>query len=505
MQHTTKMNWVFLLLFIACLFGGLLRIMPALVTRFPLNDGGMFYDMTRELQANNYRLPAKTSYNGLDLPYAYPPLGFYLTALLSSLGWIPLLDLFLWLPAFLATLAIPAFYIFARALLANDLRAALATLFFALTPGSYFWHLMGGGVTRATGMLFLLLAGHFANRLFQQKNFKLIFPTILFSSLAVLSHPEVGLQTAGLCAVLWFFFGRTKKGIFHAFLVAIGVMIFTAPWWGTVIAHHGLTPFLSAIQTGQHSSVNWLDLLASIFFSAEFIPLLFLLRVTGLVYAIWKRHYLLLALVFAPAILDPRSASSISFLAMNMLSALVVLDGIPTLIHKLRGVDIGSVFDHRAGVISVFVLSFLLFVQCGLRNYTLINTTLTADEREAMRWVSENISPAQNFYLITGRAYSMSDPVQEWFPTLTGQHSQTTLQGLEWTLGPQFTTRLYDLVSLQSCIDFTCVKAWSERTGLAYDYLWIAKTLNALVMELDTLEEYRIVYESESVVIFSNK
>lgn len=496
------MNWVFLLLFIAYLFGGLLRFMPALTTRFPLNDGGMFYDMTRELMANGYRLPAMTGYNGLDLPYAYPPLGFYLVSLLSDLGRIPLLDLFHWLPAILATLAIPAFYLFARALLADDLRAALATLFFALTPGSYLWHLMGGGITRATGILFLLLAGSFVYRMFREGDAKLLFPAILFSSLAVLSHPEVGLQMAGLCAVFWLFAGRTKRGALHACLLAFGVFLFTAPWWGTVIVQHGLSPFLSALQTGQHASIQWTELLASIFLTSEFIPLLFLLRILGIVYAIWKRQYLLLALVFAPALLDPRSASFISLLSMSMLSALGFLDAVPAMIQKLRGVDIDSMLSRRIGMISLFVLAFLLFVQCGLRNYTLVNTTLTAGERKAMNWIHENISGKQNFFLVTGRTYSMSDPVQEWFSALSGQHSQTTLQGLEWTLGPKFTERLNDLVILQACADLACVENWSARTGLDFDFIWVSGPQTSLAEELGASPNYQKIFESESALIF---
>ena len=505
MQTTTRAKWIFLLLFAAGLFGGVLRFMPAIVTRFPLNDGGMFYDMTRELRANEYHLPAVTGYNGLDLPYAYPPLGFYLTSLLADLGRIPLLNLFLWLPPLLATLAIPAFYLLARALLADDLRAALATLFFALTPGSYAWHLMGGGITRALGMLFLLLAAFFVYRLFREGNVKLIFPAILVSSLAVLSHPEVGLQAAGLCFVFWLFLGRTWRGLFRAFLVSLGVALLTAPWWGTVIAQHGLSPFLSALQTGQHASVQWTELLAAIFLPAEFIPLLFILRVLGLGYAIWKRQYLLLALAFAPALLDPRSTASISLLSMSMLSALGFLDAVPALIQKLRGVEIGPTLNTSTGVISFFILASLLFVQCGFRNYTLINTTLVPGEREAMTWIRESLSPHQDFILITGRTYSMSDPAQAWFPALTGHHSQTTLQGLEWTLGPQFTGRLNDLASLQSCADLACVQAWSERTRLACDYLWVAKPLSALVDDVRASAKYRVVYESEFVVIFAGK
>lgn len=502
-------------MFSAVLFGGMVRFMPALVTQFPINDGGMFHDMARDLQANRYLLPPATSYNGLGLPYAYPPFGMYLVSLLADVTRIPLLDLFLWLPPLLATLAIPAFYRLARTLLADNVRAALAALFFALTPGRYDWHIMGGGVTRATGMLFLLLGAFYVLRLFRSletsdsarfwrtpKSPDFGF-AILFCSLAVLSHPEVGLQTFGLCLVLWLFLGRTWRGTLHAFLVALGVFLLTAPWWGTVIAQHGLRPFLSALQTGQHASINWMELLAGVFLADEFIPILFLLRLLGVGYAVWKKQYLLLALVFVPILVDPRSAATISFLSLSMLSTLGFLDVMPVLIQKIRGVDAGSILNRRAGVVALFVLSLLLFIQCGLRNYTLINTTLTTDEREAMTWIRGNLPPGQNFYIITSRAYSMSDPVQEWFPTLTGHRSQTTLQGLEWTLGPQFTNRLDDLAAMQSCTDLACVEAWSKRIGSEYDYLWVAQVSVNLVKDIRASFEHELVYESESVAVFA--
>jgi hypothetical protein len=491
-------DWPALLLLIAVFFGGLVRFMPALITRFPLNDGGMFYTMAQELSANGYVLPATTSYNGLDLPYAYPPLGIYLASLLADVGRIPLLAVFLWLPPILATLAIPAFYLFSRALLADKLRASLAALFFALTPGSYDWHLMGGGVTRALGFLFLLLAAFYVLRLFGSRTsvrttgglksalrnlksalrslksaLRNLIPAILFCSLAVLSHPEVGLQTAGICAILWLFLGRTRRGALNAFLVVIGVFLLTAPWWGTVLSQHGLAPFLSALQTGQHTTVNWPHLFFGLFSSDEFIPLLLFLRLAGLVYAIWKREYLLLSLLLIPALLDPRSAASIALLAFSMMSALGFLDLLPPL-QKLRGVELHPILNYRTGTVTLFLLTFILFVECGLLNFRLVNTTLTTDERSAMGWLADNIPPDQNFLLVTGKTYSMSDPVQEWFPVFAGQHSQSTLQGLEWTLGAEFTDRLNDLAALQACADFSCMEKFAARTGLSHDYIWVS-------------------------------
>lgn len=490
--------------------------MPALVTRFPLNDGGMFYTMAGELSANGYALPATTFYNGLDLPFAYPPLGLYLASLLADVGRIPPLAVFLWLPPLLATLAIPAFYLFSRAFLTDNLRASLATLFFALTPGGYDWHLMGGGVTRALGFLFLLLAAFYVLRFFKEQKSRLIFPATLLCSLAVLSHPEVGLQTVGLCAVLWLFFGRTWRGALSAFLVVLGVFLLTAPWGGAVISQHGLAPFLSAIQTGQHTTIEWPYLFFSLFGSDEMIPLLLILRFAGLFYAIWKREYFLLSLLLIPAVLDPRSAASIALLAFSMLAALGFLDLLPHL-QKLRGVELRPILTYRLGAGTLLLVAFVLFVECGLLNYRLVNTTLTADERSAMSWLSDNLPPDQNFILVTGKTYSMSDPAQEWFPVFSGQHSQSTLQGLEWTLGAQFESRLSELAALQACDDFSCVEKFSARTGLSYDYIWVSIPAirtnpeqnargNRLADSIQSSGQFSIVFDElsslERVIIF---
>ena len=550
MKRTTQIDWPALLLITAILLGGLARFMPALVTRFPINDGGMFYTMTQELSANGYALPAATAYNGLDLPYAYPPLGFYLASFLADFGRIPLLGVFLWLPPLLATLTIPAFYLLARALLKDDLRAALASIFFALTPGGYGWHIMGGGITRSLGLVFLLLATFYVLRLFSARTAKSpdrsaksldrsakspdrsakspdfarsretsesdmrsakspdFALAILFCSLAVLSHPEIAIQTAGLCAVIWLFCGRTRRGTLHAALVSLGVLVLTAPWWGTVLAQHGLAPFLSASQTGLHTSASWSKFFTDNFTLSGVFPFLVILRVIGLGCAFFKRQWLLLVLLVVPYLVDPRSAPAVSYLGFNLLSALAFLDAIPYLVGRARKSQAATrpLLEARTGVILLFALVFLQFLDCGLFNYRLINTTLTPADRQALAWARENLPPASDFLLVTTKPFSMSDPLQEWFPTLTGLRSQTTLQGLEWTLGGNFMGRLKDLAALQSCADLACVETWSARTGLAYDYLWITivpdSTSAILAEEVRASADYRIVYESDAIVIF---
>ena len=103
-----------LFLLFALLLGGIVRFMPVAMAGFPVNDGGMFYVMVEELQANHFLLPAFTQYNLADIPYAYPPFGFYATALISSLFRIPALDVVRWLPPLVSTLSLLAFYLAGR-------------------------------------------------------------------------------------------------------------------------------------------------------------------------------------------------------------------------------------------------------------------------------------------------------------------------------------------------------------------------------------------------------
>ena len=72
-------------LIIATLIGGYIRLKIVLESDFPLNDGGLFYTMIKDLIANNYHLPFSTTYNQINLPYVYPPLMFYFSGFLAEL------------------------------------------------------------------------------------------------------------------------------------------------------------------------------------------------------------------------------------------------------------------------------------------------------------------------------------------------------------------------------------------------------------------------------------
>lgn len=498
-------EWILLLLGVSVLFGGLVRFLPGMQAGFPLNDGGMFLSMVRDLHESRYALPVFTSYNHLQIPYAYPPFGFYIARILSDVFCISELDLLRWLPPFVNTLSIFAFYLLASELLGSKLRGALASAFYALTPGAFGWFIMGGGLTRSFGSLFLLLAVFFVLRLFREGGWKTVGLAAACGGLAILSHPEAGIHAAATCALLWIFFGRTFRSFLDSVFVALGVLALTSPWWGTVLFHHGLVPIQSALQTGSHGASLWQALYKAVFVSEGLLPLLVVLRVIGIAWGLWRRQYFLVVWVVLPYLVEPRSAPSVTFYPLTMLAALAFAEAIPHLISRLRKMelDLGELYKSRVFNAVLFFVLILLFIESGLYGFRLVNNSLKPADLQAMEWIRANTDDNASFLPLTGVQSPEIDPFVEWFPALTERHSRSTIQGYEWLLGEGFYTRYSELAELQRCASVACVEDWSAMTGLDYDFVVIREARTDGLAGLFRHEDgYAEIYSADGLAVF---
>lgn len=197
----------FVLLLWAVLFGGIVRLAPLIAVKFPVNDGGLFYVMAQDIQKAQYVLPTYTSFNSAQIPFAYPPLGLYLAAALNEFAGLPLLEIFRWLSPLLSILTIPAFYLVSVALSKSRFHAAAATLVYALLPRTYTLLVMGGGLPRVLGTLFLMLNIYFVYLLFTTRKNKHLLAAILTASLVILSHPENSLHAVVVVCLFGLFWG----------------------------------------------------------------------------------------------------------------------------------------------------------------------------------------------------------------------------------------------------------------------------------------------------------
>lgn len=497
------------------IFGCWLRIMPAKLAGFPINDGGMFITMIRDLRHNGYSLPIFTTYNNQNIPFSYPPLPFFIAGMAADFLHASDLSVLLWLPAIINILLIPAFLLLANAILKSRLKSAVATIFFALTPLSMDWYLMGGGLTRGIGQLFLILTSYYTFQLFNNRTTRSLILTIICGALVVLSHPESALLTLTSTAIIWIFSSRSKRTIFDVFLVCAGVTLICGPWLFYVLRLHGLTPFINAMQTNGNSLFLWTALFSFDFAQETGLQILGFLGLIGLFVKLGQNKYFLPAWLIVPFFINPRSSSRAAIIPLAILAAISLLDVILPAIHGKPG----QKFRRRYLVTSLFLgylLSYLLFNAFTL-DLKLANNRLGNSDQDAMAWIRQNTPNNSKFIIITGESQMMRDPVQEWFPTITERRSQTTLQGLEWVWGPKFIDSILSYQGLINCIlqDIACIKNQTARLGISYDHVYIKKVADencpeteicqleqALIKELRNSTEFRLAYENETTAIF---
>jgi hypothetical protein len=506
-----------LLLIIVLILGLWMRLNPVLTAGFPMNDGGMFFTMIDDLRRNHYNLPVYTTYNNQNIPFAYPPLAFYMAGFLADALHISLFQVLLWLPALFNIATLPAFYLLASTVMKSPLKAALATLIYMLSPLSMDWFLMGGGLTRGMGQLFLILTCWSASQLFQQPSRKMLALTILNGALLVLCHPESALLALVCVGIIWAFSARSKKSIGNGLLAGLGIAVLISPWLVTVLHTHGVEPFLKAAQTNGSQLLLWTKVFTFDFTQEPLPGFVAVLGLVGLFISISQKKYLLPLWVIIPFFVNPRSSARAAILPLAMLAALALLDVILPAIGSYEAKVTGKTGNKTGILLSVYILLSMLGGMYTLGLNMAANRLSEADQ-QAFVWVQQNTTPDVKFVIITGEFQLLRDPLQEWFPALTGRTSQTTLQGREWVWGDKFIQSIVTFDGLQRCIsqDAQCIEAETQKLEIPFEYLYIKKPTvmqcsdgeicryngKTLVEELRKSPAYKLIYENDSAAIF---
>lgn len=519
-MQNDRRSFTLLLLLLAFLLGTLVRVLPVAQAGFPLNDGGMFYSMASDLDSADFSLPLITSYNHLGIPYAYPPLPFYLIVLLSRVTHASLFEILRWLGVAFSLFSLPAFYLLARAFLEDNLKASLATLIFALLPRAFEWVIMGGGATRSPAGLFLILMCWAAYRMFRQGSWKFTLLTTLFGALIVLTHPERALHAAAAAILFWGYFGRSRRGVMNAVLAGLGVLLLSSPWWITILSRFGWQPFSLAIQSSGQRWLFWSPLLL-LDFTDETISLAALLAVVGTIACLVQKRTLLPAWLGLAFLVDPRSAPHVVAVQTSLLAALGLTEVLFPAIARLAKPDLERV-DHASFLASrtgkwVFAyLLVMLLVNALLNLQSLNQLVLSRQDRRALAWVAKSTPAAARFIALDWQENAMLSPLLEWFPALGERTNLSTLQGREWLPGGQnFSSRLKAAPALAACLyqEQECLQEWANQQQEAFDYVYLslvpagsqeART-SVLAESLKRSDLFQVVYQDGGVLIFSRR
>ena len=509
--------------------GFALRAVPVLGNPWPVGDGGLFYTMVGELRASHLALPAFTSYNHESIPFAYPPLALELAAVLESITGMARADIFRFLPLTVAVLCIPAVYLIARELQADEAedradgqpgrpadrpglrrsRALFATLVYATFPLGWEWLTLGSGLTRSVGMLFALLATWQGLVLLRRGGLRAGIATAVLAGLAVLSHPEAGVFVV-IALGTRLLVRRSWRNLRNLVLAALGSALVIAPWVVDVVRTHGLAPFEAAGGGVGHDPVASVVVYAFGFFLIGALPLAAMLDLLGQVHTLLNRRPYLVLWRLAVCFLDVRFALVAAVVPLSLLAADGLLD---VLLPALRA----AVREHRfphAGAWLVGVASAGLVIASLLTPSVFLapHVALAAPDRAAMAWVRANQPPDRRFLVLATDSWG-SDDLSEWFPALSDHGTLDTSQGLEWVAPRIRAAEIGAETQLRSCqpANLSCVRQWLASHGSPDFAIYVpangsayaagSDPSGAIRAQLLASSAFRVVYDGPGAVI----
>lgn len=397
------------LLGIAVAIGLLLRGALVIGTDFPLRDGGLFVTMARDLRDAGFAIPQFTTFNTGDIPFAYPPLGLYLLALIPG----DPVSTEQWLPIVWSVLAIPAAFLLAREFVADRI-AGLSALLFALMPVT--WAIEGGGVTRGLAFVLLLLSLWAVRRTMRSPSIANAAGAGVLAGLAGLSHPAVG-PTWLLSVMLFFAIQPSRRALLHLLATMAVALAIVTPWLLLVVfrhgpevlvaagTSHGLSETLGRLLTTGPSHIGVLDLV---------LPLALLGSVVVLHRREWMLPLWLVLLIAVPG--GEGRFAAMAWAILAGIGAMTVADAL------------GETGARRlASVVALSVMT----IGAALAGYQSFDR-LSPEIRGAMADAGAAAPPGTRFAVFTDDA-RLATPLLDWFPTLSGQISIGTFMGLEWT------------------------------------------------------------------------
>lgn len=495
---------------LAVLVGAWIRLNYLTQSDFPLNDGGLFYSMANDLIRNGFALPKYTSYNQMQIPFAYPFFPIYVIAGLQAWLGIDLLDTLHYLPFLVNLATIPVIFSLMKKLTKSTEIAGFAILTYVLIRPGYEWFIFGGGITRSMGWLFAMLALniYYDSTVNFQKRHYFYLPVCM--ALTFASHLEIGWFTSFSIAVYFVFLSRRFHGAIFLSIAAVLAFILLSPYWLSVMNLHGADVFLNALHSGEYKlDIPIVKLLYFNFTHEGLLNIFAVLSLLGLMWNLINRKYFLPAWLAAIVFLDPRSVDRSVAIVICVLAGYglysVVMVGFQRLVSPTdEGRSKGSV-RLKSILVSGFI--FYLFIGTVIQGFLSMPQMkgLSMGNRMAMEEIAR-ITPKDSRFLVLSSSTSWSiDMVGEWFPALADRKSVLTVQGSEWLGDGNYYAKIEQFDEIKSCIGKNkgCFIDWADENQKEFDFIYLTnEAIDKNKIDFSRLPgASRKIFENSDVVV----
>ncbi|PYY21776.1 MAG: hypothetical protein DMG62_16595 [Acidobacteria bacterium] len=460
---------------------------------FPLNDGGMFAQIIDNIRAAHFVFPTHTTYNFLDIPLSYPPLGFYLGALCTVVTGQSAVSVLTWLPLALNLLAVVVIYFIAKEVYPAGFYACLAACCYASIGRSAEWLIMGGGLTRGLGMLFASVAILLFVRSHKCDSMMLAAWSGVCVGLAVLSHLEGGIFAALSVIVLSVLLPKRFQNLQFSLLAGIVSIAVVLPWVIWLYRHLGFGPLMNAAITGgaYYAPLRW-------------IPLSFL--AASIIFAVIARFPYVCWLTVIPWFLR-RSGATYSAAVAGLCMVWFVNAIMVLLVRR------AAFFRRwRDALLVALALTFSLQFS-GLpqvRSDRLADLRLNTRaqvspaELQGMQ-AAVQLAPANTKFFVFDQRTSewYEDMIAEWFPYFTQRQCVNTAQGREWLPNHAFFTAVDLSAALEFSLSSGVVKILDK---LQPDFIFVAGPFDedheTIANTLRAYAKTAPIYKNSEVLIY---
>jgi hypothetical protein len=492
--------------------GALVYFTYLLTHPYPAYGAGLYLKIASEISAHGYGLPARIPlYTENGVPFGYPPLMYYVSAILMDVTGVDPIMLSRFLPGLVTILYLIPFYYLAHEVVDSTPQAGFATLVLAVTPPVLQWHLSAGGVVRAPAFLFVITGAYTGIRMFKTGERKWVLASSILFGLTILTHPVYTVFFGTTYLVMFACFSRTPRGLLCGAAVVAGGLAISSPWWLQIIAIHGTSIFTAASGThtgiagGTHRLLKQfiypLDMTwPSVFYIGSFV---------GAVYLVAKRRFFLPLWLLAGAYMLGKVR--FQFPAGAIMVAVLVFE---VIIPRVQQWTRKTRYSRSVPLAIVIVLTILVtsvgisFAGSGLHSH-LGSTTQPSfvddDDMAAMEWVQQSTTSDSEFVVLGDSA--------EWFPLMTDRVMLVGPWGVEWEGHNRYRHQLDLYKRMSRCPDKTCLTKKMISNDVDPEYVYVPKG-HYTVRGIDEYQKpwmrehlinsdrYKLVYENEGAMIY---
>ncbi len=455
--------------------GALIRVLPLMVTRAdaPYRLGGLYMEFARQIALNGFSFPAWIPYYTQGgIPFAYPPLPFFLAAGLAYGLGLPVFLVSNGLPALAAVLSVPAYYLLLRSLRFGRWVRLAGLAIFATLPSAYQQQIEGAGLAEAFGTLaIILLLAALARAFWQPTPVRFVWVGLALG-LCVLSAPGsavAAVPAIGVFVGAWLFrnglrgLGQVLLYTAGAGLLGVGLSL---PYWLHIAGQYGLG-LLPAAMAAQGKGVIG-TLANQLYYSlglpgsgAKYPALWNALLLGGMVWALYRRRFDLLGVYLAFANI-PREGDWLVSVPAALLMALGLVKLWLPFARRL-GEEIPARVRGRRALEAALPAAALLI---GLYHVNLHAVRPARDALPAFAGMAEVAAGVQAHTPAGAQLVVVAqDEALEWTPFLFERTVANMRFGAEWL--PEKLARLQAFADgLSACKDWTCVRAEVQGWGM---------------------------------------